>query len=308
MTSLIMLCLFVGLIACFIWVFVRPHISTTILGNPHNEIKYGFKDLKSYFQTKGYNLYSRIGRVWGYCGAFGRGKTLAMVHDARMIYKHYNGKIVFWKGEFRPQIVNVYSNVVINDIPYIRLNSLMDIVDVAKKQPAFDDENHVHTVSIFCIDELSSLLNSRSFATNLNFDVIASLLQCRKASSKLLYTAQNFVEVDALIRRNTHYVVDCRKTWRFMFGMVYDAKELEYAINPTLCKPIEDYGWFVHNSDYEAYDTLSQALEVDKNKISEDFITSEEAYSRLDRVQGTLDNCTRLNHKGSLKQRKRALI
>ncbi len=285
--------------------FILPNHFKTIFHHIPSIILNVVCDVAVWFYHKNYHLYTKIGRVWAYCGAFGRGKTLAMVHDARMIYKRFNNKIVFWKGEFRPQVVRIYSNVAINDVPYTRLNSLMDIVDVAQKQPKFDDLKHIHTVSIFCIDELSSLLNSRQFATNLNFDVIASLLQCRKSSSKLLYTAQNFVEVDALIRRNTHYIVDCRKRWRFMFGMVFDAKDVEYALNPNLCNPIADYGWFVRNSDYKAYDTLSQAMAVDKNKISQDFITTEQAYARYAPLEGTLDNCAKLNKRGKkrLKQK-----
>lgn len=279
-------------------VIFRPHQFGAVAFNLHRIIGNAFADIAICFYHKNFNLYTKIGRIFAYTGAFGRGKTLAMVHDARYIYKKYNNKVVFWKGEFRPQVVRIYSNVAINDVPYTRLESLMDIVDVANKQPAFDDAKHIHTVSIFCIDELSSLLNSRNFATNLNFDVVASLLQCRKASSKLLYTAQNFCEVDALIRRNTHYIVDCRKLWRFMFGMLYDAKDVEYAINPNLCKPIGDYGWFVRNTDYRSYDTLSQALKVDKNKVSLDFISTEEAYARYRPLEGTLDNCTKLNRRG----------
>ena len=278
MCTLITIILSVG---AFIWFISRPHQFITVFTCIHRIFQYGVIDTIRYIKCKEYNLYKDIGRVYAYCGAFGTGKTLSAVHDARRVYKRYNGKIVFWKGEFRPQVINIYSNMEIKDVPYIRLNSLMDIVDVAQKQPIFDDQNHVHTVSIFLIDELSSLLNSRNFATNLNFEVVAALLQCRKASCKLMYTAQNFVEVDALIRRNTHYIIQCNKHWRFMFGLIYDAKDVEYALNPNLCKPIEDYGWFVLNSDYEAYDTLSQALKVDKNKISEDFITTAEAYERL---------------------------
>lgn len=302
------LVLVVGGVILLVLMYNYPNHVATVLFNPVYIIKNFFVDIYYYFKHKKINLYDGVGRVWAYCGAFGKGKTLAMVHDARMIYKNFDGKIVWWKGRFVVQRVNVYTNVEIKDIPYIKLNSLMDIVDVANKQPDFDDKNAIHTISVFCIDELSSLLNSRNFATNLNFDVIGSLLQCRKSSSKLMYTAQNFVEVDALIRRNTHYIVQCNKAWRFMFGYKYDAKDVEYAMNPNLCKPFIDYGWFVKNSDYNAYDTLSRAMAVDRNKITEDFITTQEAYARLDTLTQQLDVCNKLNHKGSKRQRQKLLI
>lgn len=305
--KLLKVILLVGIpIGLIVFRFVRPHWYKSIFHHIPSVIMNAVCDFAIWIIRKNWRLYKQIGCIGAYCGAFGKGKTLDLTHDVRMIYKRYNNKIVFWKGEFRPQVVRIYSNVALNDVPYTRLNSLMDIVDVTQKQPKFDDEKHIHTVSIFALDELSSLLNSRNFATNLNFDVIASLLQCRKASAKLLYTAQNFVEVDALIRRNTHYVIDCNKRWRFSFGMVYDAKELEYAMNPTLCKPFADYGWFVRNSDYNAYDTLSQAMVVDKNKISSDFITTEEAYNRYAPLEGTIENCSRLNRRAAKRLKKKA--
>lgn len=295
----------IGLVVCLV---THPNYTKTILKSVHLTLYYLVLDVYGYFKKKNFSLYTNIGRVYAYCGAFGKGKTLAMVHDARMIYKNYNGKVVFWKNGFRVQKVNIYSNVEIYDVPYIRLKSLMDIVDVAEKQDSFDDANNIHTISIFCIDELSSLLNSRNFATNLNFDVIGALLQCRKASSKLLYTAQNFVEVDALIRRNTHVILQCNKLWRFMGGALFDAKDVEYALNPNLCKPFNDYCFFVRNSDYKAYDTLSRALSVDKNKISEGFISTQERYARLDTLTQQLDVCNKLNARGSRRQRKKLVL
>lgn len=302
------LVLVIGGVILSVLTYNYPRHVSAVVFNIISIFKYLALDIYGFFKKKNYNLYTGVGRVWAYCGAFGKGKTLAMVHDAREIFKRYDGKIVFWKGRFVVQRVNIYSNVEIKDVPFIRLKSLMDIVDVATKQPNFDDVKKIHTISVFCIDELSSLLNSRNFATNLNFDVIGSLLQCRKSSSKLMYTAQNFVEVDALIRRNTHYIVQCNKLWRFMFGFKYDAKDVEYAVNPNLCKPFIDYGWFVRNSDYNAYDTLSRAMVVDKNRINEDFISTQEAYSRLDSVTQQLDVCNKLNHRGSKRQRKKLII
>lgn len=304
MVVLVTIALSLGLI---VWFFVRPHQSVTVLSHPTSCSGYFFFDLFNFFHKKMYNLYSKVGIIYAYCGAFGKGKTLSMVHDARHIYKRYNGRKVWFKGEWRTQYVKIYSNVAFFDIPFNRLNTLMDLVDVSDQQPKYDDEHHIHTINLFIIDELSSLLNSRNFATNLNFDVIASLLQCRKANARLMYTAQNFTEVDALLRRNTHFVCQCDKRWRFMFGLVYDAKELEYALNPLLVKPCSDYGWFVFNKDFSAYDTYSQAMKVDKNAISSDFISTQEAYQRLLPPSGTLDNVDHLTGKGSRRQRKSIL-
>ena len=277
---------------------VCPNRTRTIFSNVPNGAYYGFTDLKDYIVHKGKNLYKKVGIIYAYCGAFGKGKTLSAVHDARMIYRKYDGKLVWFKGEWRTQVVKVYSNVVIKDVPYVKLDTLMQIVDVAQNQPDYDDLHGLHTINVFLIDELSSLLNSRNFATNLNFDVVASLLQCRKANTRLLYTAQNFSEVDALIRRNTHYVVQCNKLWRLMFGLEYDAKDLENAVNPLLVKPLTDYGWFVTNKDYNCYDTYSQALKVDKNASVEDFISTDEAYLRLTPNCGGLENVSHLNRRG----------
>lgn len=84
-----------------------------------------------------------------------------------------------------------------------------------------------------------------------------TLLTCRHYYISIYYTAQRFMQVDALLRQVTSAVIDCDKTWRLQGNNVYDAWEMENATNTTLLTPIQRKCWFVRDSDYGAYDTLA---------------------------------------------------
>lgn len=73
----------------------------------------------------------------------------------------------------------------------------------------------------------------------------------------MIYNAQRFNHVDALLRQVTTYCVECKKVWRVMVQSTYDAYTLENTTDPTAVKPMSRSGWFIKDKDFNAYDTLA---------------------------------------------------
>lgn len=235
----------------YISVFLR-----VLLLHPVSDFKYGFKDLIKFFRYRCWHN-AKMGFIVCYCGLFGKGKTLSAVHYVKKMYKRYNDKLVFLNGEFRKQKVQILSNVVLNGIPYIPFESLQQIVDISKNQQNIDDLYGYHTITYVLGDEFSVQMNSRNFKSNLNMNILNTLLTCRHFHISLIYTAQRFQNVDKLLRDVTSYVIDCNKIWRIMVHKKYDAWDMENATNVTKIKPLLRFGWFVKDSDFDSYDTLA---------------------------------------------------
>jgi len=174
-------------------------------------------------------------------------------------YKRYHNKKVWCRErkKFVTQKVHVLSNIDLKTIPYVSLKSLQQVVETPAVLRARDLENDTLTIIIVYIDEISKVLNSRSFRTNVNASVLDSLLCCRHYHMGIMGTAQRFQHVDALFRQVTQRVIECNKTWRLQKGYVYNAYELENCTNPLQLSPISKSGFFVTNADYNAYDTIA---------------------------------------------------
>lgn len=142
-------------------------------------------------------------------------------------------------------------------VPYEHFESLGQIVRVAENFKEIDAENDTLTCTIVLGDEFSVQMNSRNFKSNIDPLFLNTLLTCRHHHIMLVYNAQRFQHVDALLRQVTTYVVQCRKIWRVVVQDTYDAYTLENSSDPTLVKSIGSNGWFVTNKDYESYDTLA---------------------------------------------------
>lgn len=242
-------------VLCALFPFVR-----CIVFNPHYSSYYGVTDLYHYIKYKLSNN-SNYGELVGYTGLFGKGKTLSMVHDVVHFYHRYNGKKFFdvKRGKWVTNCVVVLSNVDIS-IPYIKLNSLQQIVDNMHHFYALMCENDcdINYMTYICLDEASTQLNSRNFKTNFNALFLNTLLTCRHYNCvRFAYSTQRFSHVDALMRQVTQAVYDCDKIWRVQIMRKYDAYELENCTNPLLIKPLSVRVWFVRNKDYDNYNTLA---------------------------------------------------
>lgn len=253
-------------------VFVR-----TIVLNPVSSVKYCFTDLRDFLRFRKWNN-CKTGSILCFVGLFGKGKTLSAVHYVINKYRRYDGKKVFdlARHEWVTQKIHIISNVELSDVPYEKFISLSQIVTVAEKMHEKDLAEHTLTCTFVLGDEFSVQLNSRSFKTNIDPLFLNTLLTCRHHHISLVYTSQRFNHVDALLRQVTSKVIDCNKVWRVMIHGEYDAFELENASDVTAVKSRRRFGWFIHNRDYEAYDTLACVGNLIKSCKEGDMLTEDE--------------------------------
>lgn len=266
---------FILLIGFILILIVFPSIRCSLI-NLYRVLPYSIRDLIIYIKHKDYNL-CKTGEIVAYCGLFGKGKTLSVVHKVVKSYKTKNNKYVWCKRrkKFVKQRIKVISNVHL-DIPYEKFISLEQIVYASENNRDYDDKNDTLTITLVLGDEFSVQMNSRSFKTNIDPLFLNTILTCRHHYISLYYTAQRFGHVDALLRQVTSYVVECKKVWRLQSNYRYDAWQLENASSPELVKPYLKLCWFVSNKDYNAYDTLACVDNLKKSMSKGDMITEAE--------------------------------
>lgn len=247
---------FVGIV--FVLLLVFSVTFRVIVTNPFSSVKYSVSDFFKWLRFQKWRIMP-TGQLIAYCGLFGKGKTLSAVHHVVCMYRKYNGRKVydFTRKKWVTQNVVVLSNVDLTSVPYIPFTSLKQIVSIADSNRRFDYENDTITCCLVLGDEFSVQMNSRNFKTNIDPLFLNTILTCRHHHISLIYTAQRFAHVDALLRQVTSYVVQCDKFWRVMRCKRYDAWELENANSPSLCKPLSVSGWFIRENDFRAYDTLA---------------------------------------------------
>lgn len=237
------------------------------------------KDLYYYQLHRGWHN-CPVGALDIYCGYFGSGKTLSLVHKVVGLYNRYNDKVVWCprRKKFVVQKINILSNVDLC-VPYTKLESLAQVVKASKTTQAIDDEEETLTVTIVAMDELSVQMNSRSFKDNFNAYFLNTLLCCRHYHISFYGSAQRFQHVDKLLRDVTHTVIQCNKVWRFQLWASYDAWEMENATNAEMIKPLRRGLWFVLDRDYNAYDTLAVVDNLQKKFEEGDILPEAEIIS-----------------------------
>lgn len=217
---------------------------------------YSVIDLIDYIKYKRWSEWDLYG-IECYCGMFGTGKTLSMTHRARNIYNTYGERVRF------------ISNYDLKDIPYIPLINFQQLVDLG------DEYDNKYDGTVVLIDEIQSLLSHRNFS-NFPLELISCLTQQRKRGIFILCSAQRFAMIDKLWRSITTNVVICKKFWRFENCKVFDAWDLENAVNSDLLKSKGNIWWFIKNQDYNSYDTTQM---ISKSS-AEDFISNDLALQR----------------------------
>ena len=274
-------------------------IARQIVFHPLQTMVHAVKDSYYYIRHKGWNT-CPVGALDIYCGYFGSGKTLSLVHKVVHLYQRYNNKPVWCsrRKKFVTQKIVILSNVDLS-IPYVKLTSLSQVVNMSKLSPAIDDEKDTLTVTIVAMDELSVQMNSRSFKDNFNAYFLNTLLCCRHYHISFFGSAQRFQHVDKLMRDVTHNVVQCKKVWRFQCWSLYDAWEMENAQNPEMIRPVKSGLWFVLDRDYNAYDTLAVVDNLQKKFEDGDIlIESEILQNQAPESLPGLDAATSLSRKG----------
>lgn len=251
-----------------------------IVTHPFTTLYYAIRDGIRYFMYHQWHD-MQTGKLIAYTALFGGGKTLSCVHYITSMYRQYDGRRVydFDRHKWVTQHVHVLSNVDLL-IPFERLESLSQIVRVAENFRDYDLQNDTLTCTLVLGDEFSVQMNSRSFKTNIDPLFLNTLLTCRHHHITIVYNAQRFQHVDALLRQVTSYCVDCHKVWRFMIQKKYDAYEMEFASDPTLVKPQSISGWFIRDRDYNAFDTLACVGNLKKSVDSGDMESEIEIINR----------------------------
>lgn len=243
----ILIFIFFYLISPFVRMFIK---------NIHYEYYYIFTDLAIYIKEKKWKLFGFYG-IDMFIGMFGHGKTLSMVHRARLIYKQFGDSI------------RIFSNIELKNIPYIPLINFNQLVDLGEEE----DKKYVGTIVL--IDEVENVLSHRNYA-NFPLELLHMLTQQRKKHVYIMATAQRFFMVDKLFRSITTNAIDCKKIWRWQNVKYYDAWDYENAVNSQILRPKLNKWWFVKNIDYDSYNT---ELMVSKDS-AENFISNNESIIR----------------------------
>lgn len=257
------------LIAALFIIFLPPLRCMAL--HPFLTVYFAIKDIYKYFRYCRWREYRGYGTLTLFCGLFGKGKTLSSVVYARRIYKKYNGKKVydFVDKKWKTQYIHIVSNVEIKDIPYIKLNSLSDIITITQ---------HNDNVScwLIAVDEMSTQVNSREYKTNFSTDLLNVLLTCRHYRLQIIGSSQRFAHVDALVRQVTQSAIECKKLWRVVEWQVFDAWKIENTADITKIKPNKVKTIFVTDKDFNSYDTTACVESFKENVAKGKHLTDSE--------------------------------
>lgn len=282
-------------VGVIIFVILAFPVVPFVVSHLHLIFKYSLLDLFEFVKYKKYNECKDYGKVITICASgtkvFGSGKTLSGVHAIRYIYNKYNGLEVWNPTEkrFVTQHIRVISNVELKDIPFTWFDNESQLIEV--NQPEMD-------VTLFFLDESSSIWNSRNYKDNISIDLLTALLQCRKNKVGLITTSQRFIFQDKLIRQITSEVWEAYKFWRIVRLQTFDAYDVENCTNLQLLKSLATSFWFVKNEDYEAYDTSAIVEKLKKMNDNKELLTSAEILEAQGISDRAVELVERLNRKG----------
>ena len=250
-------------------------------------LKYAAIDGYYYIVHKEYNrcpYFGKISITSAYRNkVFGSGKTLDISKRVHDIYTRYEGLPV-WDEDlqgFVTQHIHIVSNVTFKDIPYTPFITSRQLMNV--EQPKQD-------VTIFVMDEIGAIWNSRDFKTNISTELLRNLLQVRKNKIGIMGTAQRFRFCDALLRQITGSLYCVNKLGRIIKIREYDPFEFENCTNQDMLKPLHvSYSW-VSNQDYAAYDTDERVERLS----NEDMLPDEQILANQGVNSGEMDAASHL--------------
>lgn len=282
----------------FIIAFIlNPSLFIFILSNIHHFIRWSFKDISRYFKHKEYNRCKEWGNIRLNCATssqvFGCGKTLLLVIRAISIYKRYNDKWVWHEATdtFMKQKIHLISNVELCGVPFIKFTDVNQLIDIQRFDFGPED------VTIFLLDEVGSIFNSRNFRDNISPEFLTRLLQSRKHKVALYMTSQRFQFTDKILREVCSTVTTCRKWWRIVESKHYDAFELENALNPTLIKPKSTTYQFIFDKDYHSYNSYQLVEDLRKNYKPDQYLNTAEILQTYGDVAGGLEYVSKPSRK-----------
>lgn len=241
---------------------------------------YALVDLRRYFKFKQWNDFTSYGRMDIYCAEpsmpFGSGKTLNMVSDAIKIYNQYNDVEVYdFENEcWCNQYVHIISNIELFGVPFVRLESTSQIVDLVEMDDNTDPNLHIYLI---LIDELGRIFNNRDWKNNLPSDLLGAMFQQRKNKLLIKGTVQDFSLFDATLRKLSSVVYICRKHWRFLIRSTYSATDIERSgYNLEFVQPKGSFCGFATDKLYNSYNTNEVVSDLAKNVLEGKQLTNYE--------------------------------
>lgn len=234
----------------------------------HNLVYYMPVDIYRYVKYKKKNECPNFGYIKVFCGYFGSGKSLSAVDEVISIYKRYNGLVV-WNEDlqtFLKQKVTIISNLDLKGVPYVEWTS---------EQQFINYEVTPSEVVLFLVDEIGTVWNNRDFK-NFNPDVFQNIVQSRKRKMAIYGTLPDFLGTDINIRRYTHQVVQCSKTWRFVKHRYFNPRDVENCNNIDMIQPIDIKYLFVKDKQYKQYDTYKMIEKLTNDMIGGKMLTYNE--------------------------------
>lgn len=277
--------------------FFNPNLVIFIFSNFFKILKWLIKDSVKYFKHKEYNVCKEYGMIRLNTATssqvFGCGKTLMLVIRAMSIYKQYNDKWVFddKKGIFVKQHIHIISNVELFNVPYIKFESVSQLIDIDKL--GFEDQD----ITIFLLDESGAIFNSRNYRDNISTEMLTRLLQSRKHKVALYMTSQRFQFTDKILREVCNDVTMCRKWWRIVRTARYDAFELENAMNPSLIKAKSVTYHFITDKQYHSYNSYQLVEDLRKKYEPGQYLDTSEILQTYGETVGGLEYVSRPSRK-----------
>lgn len=247
-----------------------------IVFHPVTILPNAIKDIYRYFKYKRYNNCMEYGKIRLNSAkssqVFGCGKTLSLVKIAKEVYHRYNDKDVWSETEkkFVKQKIHIISNVNLYDVPYIPWESEQQFIDIDKM--GFGEED----ITIFLLDEVGTIFNSRQFRDNISMEFLTRLLQSRKNKMALYMTSQRFQFTDKILRESCSVVTTCTKKWRIIELCDYDAYEVENVSNLTMIRPVSVKYWLAKDKDYHSYDSYQLISRLKKLNETKGLLSTEE--------------------------------
>lgn len=267
--------------------------------------KTAFLDIYRYFKYKKYNECKEYGKLLMFTAsdsqAFGCGKSLSMVKLCNSIFNRYDNKDV-WDSEqnkFVKQHIYFISNLELKDInTYIPFISKEQFKNVDKYGFKSTD------VVFFVLDECGVVFNSREYKTNLPTEFITRLLQVRHFKIGFITNAQRFQMVDKVFREVSNTVTTCKKKWRFIWLIDYDAYDVENAVNPSLIVGTNKRIWFALDKDFNSYDTNYNVEQLRDDLDSGNFLSTEEILASRGDDSSDLDSVIHIRKRFQLRKNK----
>ena len=262
------------LLGVLIILFIAHPLARFIPFQLHNLVYYAPTDIYRHIKYKKGNECPHFGYIKVFCGYFGGGKSLSAVDEVIRIYRKYNGLVIWDKDlqAFIKQKITIISNLDLKGVPYIEWIS---------EQQFINYEVAPGEVVIFLVDEIGTVWNNRDFK-NFNPDVFQNIVQSRKRKMAIYGTLPDFLGTDINIRRYTHTVVQCSKTWRFVKHRYYNPRDIENCNNLDMVEPLKIEYKFVKDKMYNQYDTYKMIGKLTNDMLEGHMLTFNELQDKSD--------------------------